>query len=113
MKRYVLAAGVLAAVLAAAPAASLPRLAAGQRLKDGPADLDVNLYAVPFVMDWHADGKKDLLVGEYLGANPNATGKVRLYLNTNTDEAPLFSGWSYVQYGLPPADIQVTGKTDT
>jgi hypothetical protein len=112
MKRYDLVLAFLVVALVT-PASGLPRLAAGQKIKDGPADLDVNLYAVPFVMDWHADGKKDLLVGEYLGAYPNATGKVRLYLNTNTDEWPLFNGWSYIQYGLPPADIQVTGKTDS
>ncbi len=112
MKRYDLVAALLLLPMVA-PTVALPGLATGQKLKDGLADLDVNLYAVPFVMDWYADGKKDLLVGEYLGTNPNAIGKVRLYLNTNTDEAPLFSGWSYIQYGLPPADIQVTGKTDS
>jgi hypothetical protein len=104
-------------LLAAAPVSALPRLATGQRLMDGASYLDVNLYAVPFVMDYYGDGKKDLLVGEFLGTAGyppnNAWGKVRLYLNTNTDEAPLFNGWSYVQAGLPPADIQVTGKTDT
>ncbi len=112
MKRYDLVTLVLV-LLMAAPVTPLPKLAVGQKIKDGVSDLDVNLYAVPFVVDWHVDGKKDLLVGEYLGSPPNAIGKVRLYLNTNTDEWPLFNGWSYVQCGLPPADIQVTGKTDT
>ena len=99
-------------LLAAAPVSALPRLGMGQRLMDGASFLDVNTYAVPFVMDWYGDGKKDLLVGEYLGQYPNAIGKVRLYLNTNTDDAPLFNGWGYIQAGLPPADIQVTGKND-
>ena len=43
-------------------------------------------------MDWNNDGKKDLIVGE-------GNGHVRVYLNTNTDADPAFSGYSYVQAG--------------
>lgn len=41
-------------------------------------------------MDWNEDGRKDLLTGENVGY-------VRIYLNTNTDEAPVFNGYSILQ----------------
>lgn len=41
-------------------------------------------------MDWNNDGKKDLITGEHYGT-------VRIYLNTNTDESPIFQGYSYLQ----------------
>ena len=98
-------------LLAAAPVSALPRLAVGQQLMDGASLLDVNTYAVPFVMDWYGDGKKDLLVGEYLGQYPNAIGKVRLYLNTNTDDAPLFNGWATSRPGCRPPTYRSPART--
>ncbi len=47
------------------------------------SDLDVGAYAVPVVYDWNNDGKKDLVLGDYLG-------NVTVYLNSGTDDAPLF-----------------------
>ena len=49
-------------------------------------------------MDWDEDGRKDLLTGENLGT-------IRIYLNTNTDEAPVFSGYSLLQ--IDNADFDV------
>ena len=43
-------------------------------------------------MDWDEDGKKDLLTGEN-------NGRIRIYLNVNTDADPVFSGYSYLQQG--------------
>lgn len=40
-------------------------------------------------MDWNNDGKKDLLTGGY-------DGKLRIYLNTNTDADPKFNGYNHV-----------------
>jgi hypothetical protein len=40
--------------------------------------------AIPFVIDWNNDFKKDLLIGD-------GDGKLNLYLNTGTDQAPLFN----------------------
>ncbi len=40
-------------------------------------------------MDWDEDGRKDLILGEN-------NGNVRIYLNTNTDADPQFSGYSLV-----------------
>lgn len=43
-------------------------------------------------MDWNGDGKKDLLTGEY-------NGNIRIYLNTNTDADPVFSGYTKLMVG--------------
>jgi hypothetical protein len=62
-------------------------LAAGK-----PVDVPVG-HAVPWVVDWNRDGKKDLLVGQFRG------GKIRIYLNSGTDAEPAFEGFSYVRAG--------------
>ena len=49
-------------------------------------------------MDWNEDGRKDLILGEN-------DGHVRIYLNTNTDVDPQFSGYSYVQKGGSDYDV--------
>ncbi len=41
-------------------------------------------------MDWNNDGKKDLITGE-------GSGHVRIYLNVNIDEKPVFNGYSLVE----------------
>ena len=48
---------------------------------------------VPSAVDWNGDGKKDLLVGQY------KDGKIRLYLNQGTDNAPVFKDFTYLQAG--------------
>jgi hypothetical protein len=48
---------------------------------------------VPLAVDWNGDGKKDLLVGQYMD------GKIRLYLNQGTDNAPVFKDFTYLQAG--------------
>ena len=41
-------------------------------------------------MDWNNDGKKDIVTGEY-------NGNIRIYLNTNTDAAPVFNGYTLIK----------------
>jgi len=41
-------------------------------------------------VDWDEDGRKDLILGEN-------SGNVRIYINTNTDADPQFSGFSYLK----------------
>jgi hypothetical protein len=41
-------------------------------------------------VDWNDDGKKDILTGEN-------SGNIRIYLNTGTDAAPAFSGYTLLQ----------------
>jgi|GEM_PF-1549357 len=47
-------------------------------------DLDVGYMSAPVPCDWNGDGKKDLVVG-------NSLGNIQIFINTNTDEAPIFS----------------------
>lgn len=47
--------------------------------------------ASPQVEDWNGDGKKDLLVGQFSG------GKIRLFLNSGTNNAPVFTTSTFLQ----------------
>jgi hypothetical protein len=91
---------------------SLPALDPGTTIQDGFVDIDVTYRSVPLVTDYNCDGKKDLLVGEHITAATDS-GKVRVYLNINTDESPLFSGWSYARYtsGASSYDIALPGSS--
>ncbi len=57
-----------------------------------PIKLDV-AHPVPCVADWNGDGKKDLLVGLSAG------GRIVLFLNQGTDNAPVFKNFTYLQAG--------------
>jgi hypothetical protein len=57
------------------------RLAFAQGVSLG---LSVMPGAVPFVVDWDNDGRKDLLVGQ-------ADGSIKLFINTGLEEAPAFA----------------------
>jgi hypothetical protein len=46
--------------------------------------IHVSGNAAPFVYDWNADGKKDLLIGD-------GTGVLKVFLNTGTDAEPAFN----------------------
>ena len=59
---------------------------------DGKAIVQGGSSLVPCVVDWNGDGKKDLLVGQ-------SFGKIRLYLNQGTDNAPVFKSFTYLQAG--------------
>jgi hypothetical protein len=48
-------------------------------------------------VDWNNDGKKDLLTGENYGY-------IRIYLNSNTDSDPQFSGYTYLKKGAANFD---------
>jgi hypothetical protein len=57
-------------------------------------------HANPSVVDWDGDGLKDLLLGQY------GSGKIRFYKNSGTNEAPVFTDFSYLQ--ADGADISLT-----
>jgi hypothetical protein len=66
----------------------------GVKLKADGQVIDVDIgHLVPCVTDWNADGKKDLIVGQFSG------GKIRLYLNHGTDSAPVFKEFTYLRAG--------------
>lgn len=60
------------------------KLAAKGTLWADGSEINVGLRAVPFVVDYDNDGKKDLLVG-------SGDGLIYLYKNTGTDSAPVFA----------------------
>lgn len=69
-----------------------PAFSIGERIKADGGDLKVpgvgsgtNIYTVPCVVDWNEDGKKDLLVGCFY------YGNIYLYLNSGTNNAPVFT----------------------
>jgi len=57
-----------------------------------PIDAEVG-HLVPWVADWNGDGRKDLLVGQFVG------GKIALYLNEGTDAAPRFGSGRFLEAG--------------
>ena len=66
--------------------ADLPLLEYKGLLYDGTGVLTVQMQAFPSAVDWDNDGKKDLIVGQYMN------GKILVYLNQGTDVSPVFSG---------------------
>lgn len=74
--------------------AAFAALKDGVKLEAAGKAIDVEVgHAVPVVTDWNADGKKDLIVGQFGG------GKIRLYLNQGTDSAPVFEKFTYLRAG--------------
>jgi len=57
---------------------------------EAKSDLDVGARATPRTIDWDGDGRKDLVVGAY-------DGRLRLYLNEGTDDAPDFHTEQIIQ----------------
>lgn len=80
----------------------------------------VDSNAMPVVVDWNEDGRKDLVIGEE--KYPQTTGSIRLYLNSGTNSNPVFSTYSYIlgggvpiyQYRANPTvcDLDADGKKD-
>ena len=65
----------------------------------GGKPIDVDGYAAPFVGDFDGDGKKDLLVGQYV------YGKLRIYRNVGTNAEPKFDGFEWFTVGGRPACV--------
>ena len=78
--------------------AEIPGHYPGVAIQDGAGPLYVYSSAAPVVVDWNNDGKKDLIVGE-------GEGELYLYLNQNTDEAPLFNGSTKIQSNGVPIKV--------
>lgn len=62
---------------------------------------DVGSRAVPFMVDWNNDGKKDLLAG-------SGNGMVWLYLNEGADEAPRFMNGKAI--AVNASSLKVSGN---
>jgi hypothetical protein len=73
---------------------AMAELGPGVRVAADGEAIDVEIgHLVPCAMDWNADGKKDLVVGQFSG------GKIRLYLNHGTDASPVFKDYSFLHAG--------------
>ncbi len=70
-----------------------PTYEALQVLTAEGSDIQTEAWSTPSLVDWNVDGLPDLLVGEKVGE----TGKIRVFLNSGTNEAPAFAESFYVQ----------------
>ena len=100
----------------------LPRFAPPVPLRANGEVIDVTTgHAAPCIIDFDGDGVKDLLVGEFgSGAfkgetsgkaspgHPWAAGKLRVYRNTGTDQAPSYGKFHYLQAGGQDAQVPIT-----
>jgi hypothetical protein len=94
-KAVVVLAGLCFALWGYASAAPIEReLGSGVKLEAAGKPIDVQVgHLVPCVADWNGDGRKDLLVGQFVG------GKIALYLNEGTDKAPKFGSGRFLEAG--------------
>jgi len=90
------ASGLIFLVLFSAARADLPEIRAAGKIEAGSNPLQVDRYSVPTVADWNNDGKKDLIVGQYMW------GHVSLFVNHGTDLNPSFDGGRLIRSGEEP-----------
>ncbi|MCY2995097.1 MAG: FG-GAP-like repeat-containing protein [Planctomycetota bacterium] len=72
----------------------IPTFAAPAALQTDGGDLQVGSYSVPSLADWNGDGLLDLIVGEKTAAGE---GKLRIYLNSGTNPAPVYHSFLVAQ----------------
>jgi len=88
-----------------------PQLTEIGNIQNGGSTLDVGANSCPVVVDWDNDGRKDLIIS-------NENYEVRVYLNNNTNAAPLFNGYSVVSNishyrgSVEVYDVNGDGKKD-
>lgn len=56
--------------------------------------IDVGTCASPCIADWNGDGLNDLIVGQW--GIPD-DGRIRLYVNSNTNDSPIYTYFTYMQ----------------
>lgn len=67
-------------------------------------DIEFSRFADPCVTDWNGDGLKDLFIGYCY-----STGKVKGYLNSGTNQSPVFT--SAFRLGAGGKKISVAGHS--
>src|SRR4051794_7533692 len=79
-----------------------PELASPIQILVGTKPLDVERegHSAPEVGDFNGDGLRDLLVGQY------DQGRLRIYLNTGTNQAPRFDDFAWFVAGDEPGRVQ-------
>ena len=83
-----------AALAFATGAGAQPYYAAEELVEADGAPIIAGHYAVPIFTHWNEDGLPDLIIGEGCGED---TSKLRVYLNSGTISAPIFTTYSYAQ----------------
>jgi hypothetical protein len=71
-------------------------------LQVGGADFMCGNQAMPEIVDWNNDGRKDILIG-------HTDGEIYLLINTNTDANPVFGNAVFIQNGA--GDLNVGPKS--
>jgi hypothetical protein len=71
--------------------AEAPQFRPASVLQAGSAPLVPGTHAIPCVVDWNGDGRKDLVVGF------RTEDKIALYLNCGTDAQPVFTNFTRLQ----------------
>ncbi|MHC4597477.1 MAG: hypothetical protein ACYS47_00580 [Planctomycetota bacterium] len=91
----IIAGGVALALLVAAGArGDEPELTEGVRIEADGKPIDVRVgHLVPVVVDWDGDGKKDLLVGQFI------QGRIRFYRNVGEEGKPVFKTFEFLKAG--------------
>lgn len=79
---------------------------AAQNVQSVGGDLQVNAYSAPASADWNADGLTDLIVGEQTATGE---GKVRVYLNQGSNEAPVFGAPMFAQTAAGDLAVPASG----
>ena len=88
-----------------------PVLTRSGRLTANGQEIDAGYFAVPVIIDWNNDHKKDLVLG-------TESEGIRIYLNSGTDNAPVFTDYSsvdsaYFFRGHPEVlDLNEDGRKD-
>jgi hypothetical protein len=85
---------------------TLPTFAAPTVVQAAGADLQVDGYSVPSLADWNSNGLLDLIVGEKTAAG---TGKVRVYLNSGTNAAPVYESFVFAQGAEGDLSVPASG----
>src|SRR5262245_27476436 len=93
--KLVALAAALAASLAAQQFETPFRVQAGGK----PIDVDIG-HAAPYVVDFDGDGVRDLLVGQF------GNGRCRIYKNTDTDKAPQFGDFKFLEAGGKTVEVK-------
>ena len=85
---------------------SIGTYSAAQAIQADGTDIQVLWYSVPTTADWNSDGLMDLIVGEevYSGA-----GKVRVYINSGTNAAPVYTSYFFVQSNGADLTVPASG----
>jgi hypothetical protein len=81
-------------VVLSAPSSADSILEPPFRVRDAHGFIDVDIgHAAPLFVDFDGDGLRDLLVGQF------GEGKLRIYKNVGTAQAPKFDGFTWFKAG--------------